>query len=109
MLMNDKIMFDRNYCINSAETKEIRCRNERIMVHFILQPHHIFIRVKAFVFMLVPGGLQFLITSTCFAWRPVTSISKSHVLTARACVNCNINVVVVVKIRLLTSSWAKRT
>ena len=83
MLMNDKIIFDRDYCINSAKTKDlIRCRNERNMVHFILQPHHIFIRVKDFVFMLVPGGLQFLITSTCFAWRPVTSISKSHVLTA---------------------------
>ena len=91
MLMNGKINFDRFYCINSTETKEIRCRNKRNMVHFILQPHHIFIRVKAFVFMLVPGGLQFLITRTCFAWRPVTSISKSHVLTARARMNCNIN------------------
>ena len=91
MLMNDKIIFDRYYCINSAVTKEIRRRNERNMVHYILQPHHIFIRVKAAVFKLVPGGLQFLITSTCFAWRPVTSISKSHVLTARARVNCNIN------------------
>ena len=91
MLMNDKIIFDRYYCINSAETKEKRCRNERNMVHYILQPHYIFIRVKAFVFMLVQGGHQFLITSTCFAWRPVTSISKSHVLTARARVNCYIN------------------
>ena len=87
MLMNDKIIFDRYYCINTAETKEIRCRNERNMVHYILQPHHIFIRVKASVFMLVPG----LITSTCFAWRPATSISKSHVLTASVLVNYNIN------------------
>ena len=91
MLMNDKIIFDCYYCINSAEMNEIRCRNERNMVHYILQPHHIFIHVKAFVFMLVPGGLQLLITSMCFAWRPVTSISKSHVLTAYARVNCNIN------------------
>ena len=91
MLMNDKIIFDRYYCINSAEAKEIRCRDERNMVPYILQPHHIFIRVKALVFMLVQGGLQFLIPNTCFAWRPVTSISKSHVLTARARVNCNIN------------------
>ena len=91
MLMNDKIIFDRYYCINSAETKEIKCRNERNNVHYILQPQHIFIRVIASVFMLVPGGLQFVITSTCFACRPVTSISKSHVLTARAHVNCNIN------------------
>ena len=80
MLMNDKIIFDRYYCINSAETKEFMCRNERNMVHYILQPHYIFIRVKAFDFTLVPGGLQFLITSTCFAWCPVMSISKSHVL-----------------------------
>ena len=61
MFMNDKIIFDHYYCINSAETKEIRCRNERNMVYCILQPHHIFIRVEAFVFILVPGGLQFLI------------------------------------------------
>ena len=84
MLLNDKIIFDHYYCINSAETKEI-------MVHYILQPHHIFIRVKAFVFMLVSGELQFLIIGTCFAWHPITSISKSHVLTAHAHVNCNIN------------------
>ena len=84
MLMNDKIIFDRYYCINSVEMKEI-------MVHYILQPHHIFICVKAFVFMLVPGGLQFLIISPCFAWCSVTSINKSHVLTAHAPVNCNIN------------------
>ena len=77
--------------MNSKEMKEIRCRNERNLVHYILQPSHIFIRVKAFVFMLVPGGLQFLITSTCFAWRPVSSMSKSHVLRACARVNCNIN------------------
>ena len=70
MLMNDKIIFDRYYCINSAETKEIRYRNERNMVHYILKPHHIFIRVKAFVFMLVPGELQFHITSTCFCAAP---------------------------------------
>ena len=52
--MNDKIIFDCYYCINSAETKEI-------MVYYILQLHHIFIRVKAFFFMLITGGFQFLI------------------------------------------------
>ena len=57
MIMNDKNIFDRYCCINSAETKEI-------MAHCILQPHHIFIRVIAIVGMLVPGGLQFLIIST---------------------------------------------
>ena len=84
MLMNDKIIFDHYYCINSAETKEI-------MAHYILQPHHIFIRVKAFNVMLVQGGLKFVIISMCYAWRPVKSISKSHILTARTRVNCNIN------------------
>ena len=53
MLMNDKIISDRYYCIKSAETKEM-------MVHYILQPRHIFIRVKAFDFMLVPGELSLL-------------------------------------------------
>ena len=47
--------FGRYYCIYSEETKEIRCRNERNMVHYILQPHHIFIRVEAFVFY-APSG-----------------------------------------------------
>ena len=75
MLMNDKIMFGRYYCINSAERKEM-------MVHNILQPHHIFIPVKAFVFMLFPGGLQILIISMIVfcvapgnehkAWFPLT-------------------------------------
>ena len=41
MLMNDKIIFDRYYSINSATTKEI-------MVHYILQARHIFIHIKAF-------------------------------------------------------------
>ena len=83
MLLNDKIIFDRYYCINSAQTKEI-------MVHHILQPYHIFIQVKVFILMLVPGRLQLLIISTCFAWRQVTSINKSHVLTC-AHENCYIN------------------
>ena len=87
MLIKDKIIFDCYYCINSAQTKEI-------MVHYILQPHHIFISVKAFFHMLVQGGLNSLIISKCFARRLVTSINKSHVhvLTARVHENCyNIN------------------
>ena len=84
MLMNDKIIFDHCYCINAAQTKEL-------MVHYILQPHHIFIRVFCFILMLVPGRLQSLIISMCFAWHPVSSINKSHVLTACAHENCNIN------------------
>ena len=42
MLINDKIAFDRHYCINSAKTKEI-------MVHFILHSRHIFICIKSFI------------------------------------------------------------
>ena len=41
MLMNDKIIFDSYYCINSTKTKEI-------MVHYILQRRHIFMHVKSF-------------------------------------------------------------
>ena len=77
MLMNDKIIFDCYYSINSSQTKEM-------MAHYILQLHQIFIGVKAFILMLVPGGVQLLNISTCFAWRSVMRISKSHVLTARA-------------------------
>ena len=68
MLMNDKIIFDRYYRINSSQTKEI-------MVHYILQPHHIFIRIKVFILMCVPGVLQLLIISMCYAWCPETSIN----------------------------------
>ena len=80
MVMNDKIMFYRYYCINSTRTKEI-------MVHY-----NIFIRIKVFFLILFPGGLQFLIISTCFAWRSVKSmLNKSHVLTTRANVHCHLN------------------
>ena len=61
------------------------------MVLYILQPRHIFMRVKAVILMLVLGGLKLLILSMCFAWRPVTPIIKSHVLTAHAHENCHIN------------------
>ena len=54
------------------------------MVHYVLQPRHIFKCVFFLILMLVPGGLQLLIMSTCFAGRPVTGINKFHVLTARA-------------------------
>ena len=74
MLMNDKIIFDRYHCINSAKTKEI-------MVHYILQPRHIFIRVKAFILMLIPGDFRFSLLAR-FVWCPVSSIIKCHVLRA---------------------------
>ena len=62
------------------------------MVYYILQARHIFIRVKAFILMLVPGRLQILIISTCFAWRPVSSIIKYCVLTAHVHKNRHINI-----------------
>ena len=37
MLMNDKIMFDRYYCINSAN----HCENEKTLAHYILKSHAI--------------------------------------------------------------------
>ena len=67
MLMNDKIIFECYYCINSAETKEIRCRNERNIVHYILQPHYIFIRVKAFVLCSFRADFSFSLLAR--AWR----------------------------------------
>ena len=42
MLMNDKIIFDRYYCINSGETKEIM---RTILYSYI-------IRAKAFIFLV---------------------------------------------------------
>ena len=54
MSMNDKIIFDSYYCINSA----------------ITEPHHVFICVKVFILMLVPGGLQLLIISMFFCMAP---------------------------------------
>ena len=54
MLMNDKIIFDRYYCINSAHTKEI-------MMYCILQPHHIFIRVKTFNLCSFRADFSFLL------------------------------------------------
>ena len=44
MFTHDKIMFDCYYSINSVQTKEIT-------VHYILHPHHIFMRVKKFHFI----------------------------------------------------------
>ena len=52
MLMNDKIISDRYYCINSAQTKEI-------MVHYVLQLGLTFIRIKALILMLVTGELSY--------------------------------------------------
>ena len=61
MFMNDKIIFDHYYCTNSTKTKDI-------MVHYVLQPNHLFIGVKVCILILVPGGFQLLIISTfCLA------------------------------------------
>ena len=84
MLMNDKIIFDHYYCIYSAQTKEM-------MVHYILQPCHIFICVKALILMLLHSRLELLIIRTCFGWRLVTNIIKCSVLTAHAHMNRLIN------------------
>ena len=74
MLKDDIIIFDRYYCINSVQMKEI-------MVHYILQPRHIFLCI----FMLLPGRVQLTIISMCFVWR------KCGVLTGHAHANCHIH------------------
>ena len=75
LLVNDKIIFDSYYFINSAKTKEI-------MVHYILQPHQII-----FYSYARSGRTSDSNHSMRFAWRTVSSIIKCHVLTARAHVN----------------------
>ena len=42
-LMNNKIMFDRYYCIISTKTLQKR---RKLLAQFILQPNHIFLREK---------------------------------------------------------------
>ena len=61
-------------------------------VHNILQPRHIFIRVKAFILMLFPVGLKLLIISMCFAWCLVKSINVVYYVTAHGHMNCHINI-----------------
>ena len=45
MLMNDKIMFDRYYCINSKKTEQ---NIEKMFALFILQPYHHFLTPARF-------------------------------------------------------------
>ena len=51
MLMNDKIIFDRYYCINSAETKEkkVQKRNKYGALYFTASSH--FHTCKSFSFL----------------------------------------------------------
>ena len=56
----DKIISDRYYCINSTQTKGI-------MVHYILQPHHIFIHVKVLILCSFLADLSFSLLP-CSAW-----------------------------------------
>ena len=84
MLTNYKIIFDRyfwhNFCTNERN-------NGALHVYFTASSHF---RVKAVIHMLVPGGAHLLIVSTRFTWRPVTSINKCGVSTARAHAKCHI-------------------
>ena len=43
MFINDKIMFDRYYCINSTK----QCKNEKDISALYFIPHHIFLREYA--------------------------------------------------------------
>ena len=44
IVMNDRIMFDRFYCINSGK----HCEMKKTLAHYILYPHHNFLREYAF-------------------------------------------------------------
>ena len=56
-LANDKIMFDRYYCINSIKPLKKKKPEEKL-ADIISKPHHIFIRVHAFMNMLDSGRGQ---------------------------------------------------
>ena len=79
MLMNDKIIFDRYYLHKFCET------NNGAL--YITASSHLYAR-KGFHSYACSGRISVNYLSTCFAWRPLTSINKSHVLTARAHENC---------------------
>ena len=88
MLMDDKVMFDCYYCINSAK----HCQNEENIgaLYFII--HHIFLREYAFKkICMIRGPVQILIILHVLCVGPVTSIIKSRALTARTHENSLIN------------------
>ena len=57
MLMNDKIMFDRYYCINSAK----HCENEENMCTLYFIPSSHFLRENAFKSIHDSGPVQIII------------------------------------------------
>ena len=57
MIMNDKIMFDRYYCINSAK----HCENEENIGTLYFKTNHIFLREYAFKTMHDSGPVQIII------------------------------------------------
>ena len=57
MLMNDKIIFDRYCCINSAN----HCENEENIGTLNLNPHHIFLGDYAFKTVHDLGPVQIII------------------------------------------------
>ena len=85
MLMNDKIMFNCYYCINSAKY----CENEEnIGALYFKTSSHFPTRVKI---MHDSGPVQILIILHVLAWRLVTSIVKRRASAARAHENSLIN------------------
>ena len=67
MLMNDKIMFDRYYCINSAK----HCENEKnIGALFFITSSHFLMRVRFLKTMHDLGPVQILIILHVFCVAP---------------------------------------
>ena len=94
--MNDKIIFYLYYCINSA-------KNERSndALYFTASSH--FHTHKSIHSYARSGRSSVSHYYECFEWCLVTSINKSHVLTACAHKNCDINAQLFINIWLLIS------
>ena len=71
MLMNDKIIFDRYYCINSGQT-------QKIMVHYILQSHHIFLNTRKSIHSCAHSGRSSVTHYKYCVFRVYPCISLSH-------------------------------
>ena len=94
MLMNDKIMFDRHYCINSMKKQQRLSKCSRTLF-FSLNTHlHCLLARTCFVYRMLDSGRgQVLMISRvdleayhvlCMAARNRMKIkSQSHILTAR--------------------------
>ena len=88
---NDKIMFDRYYCINSRKTQH-KWEHVRTLYSLALSlTCAVYLFARAFIKCSIRAVVRFswLIVliwgfSTCFAWRPGTNVNK----VAKPCIKC---------------------